>query len=625
MGRVLVFHRDHCLGCRSCELACSVAHSASGELEAAIAEKCPPVRRVVVARTPLPYGRGSDPSRDGVPSGPGAIAPDGVEALRCEQCLEPLCAFACKSGALRRDPLTGRVILDDARCVACLMCLTVCPFGIRPDPARDRVVRCDVCGDLATPACVASCPTGALTTVTPPDERVRSQFRGHVVVVGSSAAGIAACEAAREHAPGCSITLVTADTSPYSRPLLAYALAGRLEPQQTDWRTEGYLEHELGVHLMTGRKAVRVASDLGALMLDRGEELGFERLILATGARAATLAIHGANLPGVFVLRNFEDLEAISEYVAQAGVGMSADAPAEAVGRTPWSGCPLGQDALVPQPEQPHQHLAGCEQADGGVGRGPGGPPHHCIHAVVLGGGNVGLQAAEAFLARGMRVTVVAASPHLLSQMVDAEAGRRLADLFRAHGVDVRTGCDAVEVLGDGRVEAVWLNNGELLPADLLLVAKGIVPNVEWLRGSGIRIGRAISVDLSGRTNVPGIFAAGDCAEAPDPLTGRLSLSGIWPVAYEMGRAAGGTAVGIERASAGALRMNASRFFGESIISIGEVRPERLEGSSAEVLIDRAGAYRKLVYHNGRLAGALLYGDITGAGAYYRQYRECAS
>jgi NAD(P)H-nitrite reductase large subunit len=58
---------------------------------------------------------------------------------------------------------------------------------------------------------------------------------------------------------------------------------------------------------------------------------------------------------------------------------------------------------------------------------------------------------------------------------------------------------------------------------------------------------------------------------------------------------------------------------------VGEVRPERLAGSSAEVLIDRDGAYRKLVYYNGRLAGALLYGDITGAGAYYRQYRECAT
>src|ERR1035438_2574465 len=287
MRRVLVFHRDHCLGCRSCELACSVAHSESGELEAAIAEELPPVRRVVVAQGPLPYGRGSDPSRDreGALPDPSDLTSgsDGPEALRCEQCLEPLCAFACKSGALRRDPLTGRVTLDDARCVACFMCLTVCPFGIRPDPARDRVVRCDVCGDLATPACVASCPTGALTAGTPIDERVRSDFQGHVVVVGSSAAGIAACEAAREHAPECSITLgtadaspysrpplsyalarrlappqtgtgtgeaarehapecsitlVTADASPYSRPLLSYALAGRLEPQQTDWRTE---------------------------------------------------------------------------------------------------------------------------------------------------------------------------------------------------------------------------------------------------------------------------------------------------------------------------------------------------------------------------------------------------
>ena len=586
MRPVLVFHRDRCLACRSCELACSVAHSASGAdalvrarppgraldttraLEAAIAEEFPPIRRVVVA-----------------------TGSDGVDALRCEQCLEPLCAFACKSGALRRDPATGRVTLDDARCVACYMCLTVCPFGIRPDPARDRVVRCDVCRDRATPACVEACPTGALRTDTPADERIRSSFQGHVVVVGSSAAGIAACEAAREHAPGCSITLVTADASPYSRPLLSYALAGRVDPQQTDWRGAGYLEHELGVHVLGGRKAARLEADLGALMLDHGEELGFERLILATGARAAGLFIPGADLAGVFVLRDFEDLEAISD----------------------WCFKPRGQAT------------ASGLHADVGQALSPANSDLHAYakpHAVVLGGGNVGLQACEAFLARGLRVTVVAASPHLLSQMVDAEAGRRLADLFRANGVDVRTGRDAVEVVGKGRVEGVHLDNGELLAADLVLVAKGIVPNVEWLRPSGLRIGRGISVDLSGRTSVPGIFAAGDCAEAPDPLTGRPSLSGIWPVAYEMGRAAGSTAVGIERASAGALRMNASRFFGESIISVGEVRPERLPGARAEILSDREGAYRKLVYHNGRLAGALLYGDISGAGAYYRQVRD---
>ncbi len=197
------------------------------------------------------------------------------------------------------------------------------------------------------------------------------------------------------------------------------------------------------------------------LLLDDGTELAFDRLVLATGARGAMLSIPGADLAGVCALRNLEDLETIDRLAA------------------------------------------------------PG------RRAVVLGGGNVGLQACEALLARGMNVTVVVASPHLLSQMVDAEAGRRVAELFVRHGLDVRTGRDAVEILGDGRVEAVRLDDGELIGADLVVVGKGIKPNVEWLRGSGIRIGRGIVVDLCGRTSVPGIFAAGDCAEVIDPLTGR--------------------------------------------------------------------------------------------------------
>jgi NAD(P)H-nitrite reductase large subunit len=168
----------------------------------------------------------------------------------------------------------------------------------------------------------------------------------------------------------------------------------------------------------------------------------------------------------------------------------------------------------------------------------------------------------------------------------------------------------------------VRLDNGERIEADLVVVGKGIKPNVEWLDGSGIRIGRGIVTDLCGRTSVPGIFAAGDCAEMTDPLTGRSSISGIWPVAYETGRAAGSTAVGMDRPSGGALRMNASRFFEIPVISIGEVRPERLDGATAEVLANRHGVYRKLVHHQGRLAGAILYGDISDVGLYYRRYRR---
>ena len=540
MRNVLFFDRDHCLACRSCELACAVAHSLSGRLESAMAEANPPRRRVTMA-----------------------AGKDGIEALRCEQCAEPLCAFACKSGALRRDPFTGRVVFDDARCVGCFMCLMVCATGVRANPSTGRVVRCDACEGLATPACVAACPTKALAVRPAGEEPARSDFAGHVVVVGSSAAGIAACEAARETAPGCSITLVTRDTLPqYSRPLLAYVLAGSIERSGMTWRPEGYLDNQLRVSVLSGRKAVALASGQGPLVLDDGTELAFDRLVIATGARAAPLTIPGATLEGVCSLRDLGDLEAIAD-------------------------------------------LAGS-------GR----------RAVILGGGNVGLQASEALLARGTAVTIVVASSHLLSQMVDAEAGRRVGELFARRGVCLLTNRDAVEIIGSARVEGVRLDNGDSIAADLVLVAKGIRPNVEWLCGSDVRIGRGIVVDRCGRTSAPGVFAAGDCAETGDPLSGRPSISGMWPVAYEMGRAAGSTAVGVDRACAGALRMNASRFFGESIISIGEVRPERLEGATAEVLMNSDGIYRKLVWHGGRLAGALLYGDIANAGNYYRAYRE---
>ena len=532
MRALLIFNRERCLACWACELACSVAHSRSGQLETAIAEEFPPKRRVTVA-----------------------AGKDGIDALRCEQCAEPLCAFSCKSGALHRDPISGWIALEESRCVGCFMCMMVCPHGIRPDPATDHVVRCNVCLGREIPACVAACPTGALSTEAPPDRPARSEFKGHVVVVGSSAAGIAACEAAREHAPECSITLVTADASPqYSRPLLSYVLAGRIGRPAIYWP-----QTDLNIRVLS---AAGHALACPSLLLDDGAALAFDRLILATGARAATLSIPGANLAGVHALRNLEDLDQIEKLAA------------------------------------------------------PG------RRAVVLGGGNVGLQTCEALLARGVTVTVVVTSPHLLSQMVDAEAGRRIADLFIRHGLTVRTGRDAVEIVGKGQVEGVRLDDGELIGADLVIVGKGIKPNVEWLRGSGVRVNRGIVVDLNGRTNVPGVFAAGDCAEAIDPLTGRSAVSGIWPVAYEMGRAAGAAAVGVERPSAGALRMNASRFFGEPVISIGEVCPERLEGATAEVLVNREGVYRKLVHHQGRLAGALLFGDISGAGSFYRLYRE---
>jgi NAD(P)H-nitrite reductase large subunit len=300
-------------------------------------------------------------------------------------------------------------------------------------------------------------------------------------------------------------------------------------------------------------------------VLADGREIHYDALVIATGARAKELQVPGADLPGVFTLRGSEDLDAI--------------------------------------------------QASAQPGR----------RAIVLGGGNVGLQTSEALLERGLGVTVVFRSSHLLSQMVDAEAGRRTAALFAAHDVVLRPGRDVVEIVGEGSVSAVRLDDGELVPADLVIVGKGITPNVEWLATSGVQVRRGVVADRSGRTSVPAVFAAGDCTETVDPLSGDTAVAGIWPVAYEMGRAAGSAAVGVERPSAGALRLNASRFFGQTIVSIGEVREDRLPQAQAQVLEETGDVYRKLVYRGDRLVGALLYGDISQAGEFYRLYRDAAS
>ncbi len=315
---ILIFNRERCLACRACELACSVAHSRSGQLETAIAEELPPKRRVTMA-----------------------AGKDGIDALRCEQCAEPLCAFSCKSGALHRDPISGWIALEESRCVGCFMCMMVCPHGIRPDPATDRVVRCDVCLDREIPACVAACPTGALGNRSAAGRaRAPSEFKGHVVVVGSSAAGIAACEAAREHAPECSITLVTADASPqYSRPLLAYVLAGRIGRPRIDWRDDGYLEHDLKVRVL---HKVGHALACQSLLLDDGTELAFDRLIVATGARAATLSIPGADLAGVHALRNLEDLDADREGWPRLAAARWCWAAATSVSRPARRSSPAG-------------------------------------------------------------------------------------------------------------------------------------------------------------------------------------------------------------------------------------------------------------------------------------------
>ena len=129
-----------CISCRSCEIACAVRHSLSGDLYRALSEEPTPKRLVKVMKTQLePF------------------------PLRCHHCEEAACIDACKTGATRRDLLTGKVLVDRDKCVGCWMCVMVCPFGaVFPDMKTEKALKCDLCEEHESPACVAACPTRAL-------------------------------------------------------------------------------------------------------------------------------------------------------------------------------------------------------------------------------------------------------------------------------------------------------------------------------------------------------------------------------------------------------------------------------------------------------------------------------
>jgi len=142
--RQILARSEYCLGCKSCELACAVAHSDRKTLFEAISELKPPQKRIFVES-----------------SG------DLNFPLQCRQCLDSPCVHACMSGAMQYDLQTGLIQVDEHKCVGCLMCVMVCPFGVIAElPATRKVAKCDRCQDLDyAPACVAACPTKALEFV----------------------------------------------------------------------------------------------------------------------------------------------------------------------------------------------------------------------------------------------------------------------------------------------------------------------------------------------------------------------------------------------------------------------------------------------------------------------------
>jgi NAD(P)H-nitrite reductase large subunit len=225
----------------------------------------------------------------------------------------------------------------------------------------------------------------------------------------------------------------------------------------------------------------------------------------------------------------------------------------------------------------------------------------------VLGGGLLGLEIARALRGRGAEVQVVEFFDRLLPRQLDPAAAAILRGQIEKAGIGVRLRTTATEILGDEAVRGLRLGTGETLEADAVVVAAGIKPETGLAAGAGLTAGRGIVVDDRLRTSAPGIFAAGDVAEHQ----GRIY--GIIPAAFEQARAAAANMLGQDRPYVGTVPFNTLKVAGLYLTSAGEIDAE---GPGFESLVrsgPEAGLYKKIVLHEGRLAGAIWMGTKRGA------------
>ena len=299
--------------------------------------------------------------------------------------------------------------------------------------------------------------------------------RRSITIVGASLAGLRAAESLRRQEFDGQIVLIGDEPhAPYDRPPLSkqYLAGSWNEERLALTKPEKLAEFELDFRLGVRATAFDLASR--RLTLDGADDIEVDGLLIATGARCRTLP-GTDNLDGVFVLRGLDDATAL-------------------------------RAAL-----------------DAGPSR-----------VVVVGAGFIGAEVAATARQREIEVSLIEALPQPLGRVLGDEMGAVCADVHREHGVDLRTGVGVEAIEGDGRVERVRLSDGSIIEADVVVVGIGVIPNTEWLEGSGLTIDNGVVCDATCLA-APGVTAAGDVARWPNQRFDEVMRVEHWDNAVEQG------------------------------------------------------------------------------------------
>lgn len=331
------------------------------------------------------------------------------------------------------------------------------------------------------------------------------------VILGNGPAGVIAAESIRKHAPKDDILLVGCEpVPPYSRMAIPYLLTGKIDEAGTYLRKEPGHFDRLGIRLQTGR-AKSVNAEARSVTLDDGSSLSFDRLLVATGSLPVRPPISGIDLPGVHPCWTLEDARKI----------MSLAKPGARV--------------------------------------------------LQMGAGFIGCIIMESLAERGVKLTVVEMGDRMVPRMMGPGAGGMIKRWVEKKGIAVHTSTRVEAITaGKGAALEAKLSNGQNVPADLVISSTGVQPNIGFLQGSGIACDRGVKTDARMQTNVPGIFAAGDCAEALDLVTHKPLVSAIQPNAADQASCAALNMVGRESRMVGVTLINVLNTLGLVSTSFGQ-------------------------------------------------------
>ena len=377
------------------------------------------------------------------------------------------------------------------------------------------------------------------------------------VIVGNGVAAIGAIEGIRSHDPDGEILVISDEKVPtYGRPLISYYLADKIKFETLPYRPESFYKKNK-IEMMLGSRVGAVDPGKHSLSLENGTTISYGKLLLATGGTPVGPSIPGLEGPGVYNFTTVAHAEALKEIVDRVG------------------------------------------------------------KVVVIGAGLIALKAAEGFAEKNVDVTIIVRS-RIMRSYFDEPSSELIVKHLEKNGLDFIQGAVTEEIVrySDGTIKGVQTDHG-FVPAEVVIIAAGVKPNIGLARAGGLNTGKGIRVDDHMRTSDADIFAAGDVAEAKDMLTGEYTVRPIWPNAYTQGRYAGYNMAGQDLSYAGGLSMNSITYYGLATISVGESNKDNEVGYVTDAFLDKPNSvYRKLIFKDNVLVGCILIGDIDAAGFY---------